>query len=87
MHGTVFVARGALLVVDDAVLLCSPVICVTFWWCVVWMLWVPEMLVVTSELNVLVALTSLCPLYVAYVYCEPVKDSGTVDSIRENELV
>lgn len=51
------------------------------------MLWVPEMLVVTSELNVLVALTSLCPLYVAYVYCEPVKDSGTVDSIRENELV
>jgi hypothetical protein len=41
-----------------------------------------------SELNVLVALTSLCPLYVTYVYCEPVKsDSGTVDPIMENELV
>jgi len=74
-------------VVDDAVWLRPPVICVTFWWCVVWTLWEPEMPVVMSELNVLVALISLCPLYVAYVYCEPVKDSGTVDSIRENELV
>jgi hypothetical protein len=44
--------------------------------------------VVISELNVLVTLTSLWPLYVAYVYCEPVNsDSGTVDPMTENELV
>jgi hypothetical protein len=43
---------------------------------------------VMSELNVLVALTSLCPLYVTYVYWEPVNsDSGTVDPMMENELV
>lgn len=41
-----------------------------------------------SELKVLVAVTSLCPLYVTYVYCEPVNsDSGTVDPMIENELV
>ena len=41
-----------------------------------------------SELNVTVALTSLCPLYVAYIYCEPVNsDSGTADSMMDNELV
>jgi hypothetical protein len=44
--------------------------------------------VVISELNVLVAFTSLCPLYEAYVYCEPVNsDSGTVEVMMENELV
>lgn len=41
-----------------------------------------------SELSVLDAETSLCPLYVIYVYCEPVNsDSGTVDPMMENELV
>ena len=52
------------------------------------MLWLPEMAEAVSELNVLVAVTSLCPLYVTYVYCEPVNsDSGTVEPIMENELV
>lgn len=52
------------------------------------MLWVPEMAEAVSELNVLVAVTSLCPLYETYVYCEPVNsDSGTVEPMMENELV
>lgn len=52
------------------------------------MLWLPEMAETVSELKVLVAVTWLCPLYVTYVYCEPVNwDSGTADPIIENELV
>ena len=52
------------------------------------MLWLPEMAEAVSELNVLVAVTSLCPLYVTYVYCEPVNsDSGTVEPMMENKLV
>lgn len=58
-----FDAAGALLVVD-AVWLFPPEICVTFWCCVVWMLWVPEVPVVVSELDVVVPVTTLWLSYV-----------------------
>jgi hypothetical protein len=52
------------------------------------MLWPPEMAEAVSELTVFVAVTSLWPSYVTYVYCEPVNsDSGTVDPMMENEFV